>query len=599
MKKPLLLLLAGLAGSSALMADNPTIYDNAVFQGLSPDNRYIVSNYYSYMEIFDLETGKTYEYSGDEGLALANGNALSSTGIIIASLSSAEGACYWKDGEWHHLPVLDENMTNVASGITKDGTRICGNLGNTEISVDAEVIMQVPYYWDLLEDGTYSAPKPLPHPELDYTGRVPQYITATCISDDGKTILGQIQEYSGMGSAEAIIYTQNEDGEWSYSLPTRSLINPNNVELPEYPGEFGESQPDAKDFLSEEELEAYNAAYEAAEQAFQEGWQDYVDSGYDFTKYPSVTYPQYADFMTPEEKAEYDAAMGVYSEKFDEWNDLYMAYTDALWEMIDSGMIFEYNSIGMSGNGKYIIMNISMEDPDSDPWAWPPSYIYTPVRIELANSDVVKYEGAKDVYATQVFNDGRVVVKSILQVQPVETYISDANTSELTPITDYIEAKQPTIAAWMRENMTHSIEKDEFIYDEDGNVVDVDITLEDIYFPGRGFISEDETLFVSWTENSWDEVSPLYIGYKFDLTKPVAGVANVAVDENALTVKVDAEGTIYLSGKAAKLEIFDLNGRCVRNWDNPSAATTTLLNGLYIVKATAENGTATVVKAAL
>lgn len=595
MKKTLLLLFSGIAGVSSLMAQeesyawgNPTVFRNVVWEVLSPDNHYAVSNFYGYMSIVDLATGKIYNYVPEEdddyGYSTTNGNGASATGVILGGSSSSKNALYWKDGEWHNLPVLDESKTNIASGITKDGTRICGNLGMHAMTVDDDVIMQTPYYWDLLDDGEYSAPKPLPYPTVDFSGRTPQYITATCISDDGKTILGQIHDYSGFGTAEPILYTQDSDGEWSYTLPLHSYINPNGLVLPEYPGEAPQG-PSERDFMTQEEIDAYNAAVD-------EYWQTYEN------------WPNIADFMSPEEAELYNAAKAAWQEEFSKWSEEWDAFRDAFYAILDESPSFQYNSIAMSGNGRYIILVEATEEESEDSWF--PVTVYKTWRFDLTTSEVVKYEYGTTFFSNQVFDDGRVVFKNSPsgygETPFAETYISDAATSDLTAITDYVEAKQPTLAAWMREYMLHTVEQYVDVWDDYGNYDGQEVVESDYYLPGRGIIAQDESLLITWVENSWDysDESPAFFGYMFDLTSPVsAGVGSVAVDDSALTVKVDAEGTIYLSGKAAKLEIFDLSGRCVRSYDNPSVATTTLLNGLYIVKATAGNGTSTVVKATL
>ncbi len=93
--------------------------------------------------------------------------------------------------------------------------------------------MSVPVLWIRGEDGNFGKPVELPYPTTDITGRVPQYVTAIALSDDGSTVLGQVRDYSGR-IHYPIVYTNN-NGEWTYSLPAMSLVNPDNIELPKIP----------------------------------------------------------------------------------------------------------------------------------------------------------------------------------------------------------------------------------------------------------------------------------------------------------------------------------------------------------------------------
>ena len=145
--------------------------------------------------------------------------------MLVGSTTPVGTAAYVKGGEWHLLPVPYPEHTNLAHGITPDGKVICGVVGNDDVSLDATNIMSLPAVWYLQDDGTYGEPVVLPHPEKDFTGRVPQYVSAISISDDGKTVVGQVRDYRG-SMEEPIVYTCNDKGEWSYTLICPELINP-------------------------------------------------------------------------------------------------------------------------------------------------------------------------------------------------------------------------------------------------------------------------------------------------------------------------------------------------------------------------------------
>ncbi|MGM9859621.1 MAG: hypothetical protein ACI31C_02575, partial [Muribaculaceae bacterium] len=229
MKKSLLviaMMAAGVAAQAQFV--EPLAMPGYSWQGISPDGKYVVSELNGTLSIINLETYEEFLYEEDwsTGASYSGGlgNYLSATGIILGSTTSDGNACYWKDGEWFELYSEGTTDCNLANGITPDGSRICGSVSQAPFSVDAKVIMQVPCYWDATEDG-YGEYHVLPHPETDFSGRIPQYITALYISEDGKTIAGQVRDYTGF-CVYPILYTQNADGEWSYSLPNIETFCP-------------------------------------------------------------------------------------------------------------------------------------------------------------------------------------------------------------------------------------------------------------------------------------------------------------------------------------------------------------------------------------
>lgn len=295
MKKSLLLLAGACVAASAFATNDPVIYENVLFQYTSSDASWMVSDDGSgNILIFDRANNKEYVYTSDEGAfySAGIGNCVSNNGIVLGTTTNGMmDASYWQNGEWLSLPVekADTGMCS-AQGITPDGSRICGNVSQSELSIDATSIMTLPAVWTLGEDGKYGMYTALPHPEYDFSGRVPQYITAVAISADGKTVIGQVQDYTGF-CPQPIVYTEGEDGKWEYTLLMNDLFRPEGVEWPVWPGD---DAPTIQQYMTQAQKDAYKAAQEAYEVAYDEY---------------QANRPAPEDYLSPEERAEWEEAV--------------------------------------------------------------------------------------------------------------------------------------------------------------------------------------------------------------------------------------------------------------------------------------------------
>ena len=223
MKKILLLSAVAALGTAGANALEPQVFENVTINMLSPDGNMGVSSMYGTVTIFDFANNKTYEYGSGEGgvfsdgfgddtssitYNVGNGNCISSTGIVVGGLGD-DVAAYWENGEWKMLPTGDVTGVYSAHGVSADGGVICGIVPSRTTGETTTL----PAVWTRKADGTYNDYVILPHPEKDFTGRDPQYITAVAISADGKTVAGQVLDYRG-GMPQPIIYRLNDKNEW-------------------------------------------------------------------------------------------------------------------------------------------------------------------------------------------------------------------------------------------------------------------------------------------------------------------------------------------------------------------------------------------------
>lgn len=560
MKKVLLLSL-GLAATMAANAyTEPIEYLDYSWQGMAPNGTIAVSEVYETMTIVDLTTGVEYLYVDPTYAILYGGglgNYVSNTGIVVGCTSTA---AYWQNGEWHELDGHDTNGGNMANAITPDGSRICGGLMMQAVSVDAQGIMLLPCVWDATAEG-YGEYTILPHPNTDFTGRTPQYITAVAISDDGKTIVGQITDYSGMVH-QPIVYTQGADGEWAYSLPADALFHPEGFELPEWPGECPD-QPGAEDFMSEEELAAYQAAQD-----------DYWNGG--------SSWPVPQDFMSEEHLAAYNAAMDEWKALYDEWAPKDQAYTNALWDLMDVVPAYEFNSVFITPNGqKYIC---SAYTTIEDEMSWWPITVYNPTVIDLATDEVTNIDtNGESMLVADVPNDDAIFLCNSLNEAIARGWLYKDGVA--TPVEDWLASESEEMADWIENSLVREIvlgyEQDEYgnpIMDEEGNPIWI---TEEAICTGICIADRDLCTVAMWCQDTW---AYEYYTYSYIFQLEALGVKDV-VNVGNNSISFDQDGNMVVDGDIQNVTVYDLQGRQVLNSNANGSVANNLPAGIYVVRA--------------
>ncbi|MDE6269264.1 MAG: hypothetical protein K2M12_00215 [Muribaculaceae bacterium] len=572
MKKTLLFLLAASASVVSATAEikTPELINDASIHIVSANGRYAVSELYGTLKIFDLVEGTSVAYEPDEDwveyYTLGNGNGMTHDGsILVASTKSSMDAAYLENGEWHQLDVPDPNMTNISNGITPDGSRICGSIGLNPMTLESK-IMQVPVYWDRKADGSgYGECQPLPYPTTDLFGEVPQYVTALYISDDGKTIAGQMVFNSGMMTIP-VIYYQDAEGEWSYDLPTKDLFNPEGIEAVENPGD-GPEPPFYEDFMTPEELEAYHDAL----------------NGYEYGS--GDPYPEFTDFITPEEKAEYDAAMEAYQALQGEWYSKYVAFADYRDEVIATSPNFQQNNCFLSTDGKFMVSTLVTDDPNADPMGWGPApQLNTPATVNLETGALVKIDTELSLTVSGVANNGVILAHNGMSSNPTLGYV--IKDGDVQTLTDYLGAISPEFVEWIDENMTHEV------------VVDIDWdTWEEIWeeltYTGIPAATPDLRVITIWNTSPWDdwEGAQSVVFHTSGLT----GISTVGA--GVKNIKAVANGVIAVPEGFSALDVFDVNGRCIKSVGAPNGEISLkAAPGVYVAKGTRADGTISVVK---
>ncbi len=506
-------LFAGLAsvGFSAMAAEvpAPTHLEDAFIYALSTNGNYAVSTGVFGIKIFNLTNGHVDEYLDETGTvpSCGIGNCVSDNGIVVGTTDDTN-AQYWKDGVWYNLEVPAKAHPGcLSNAITPDGSRICGSIAVSEISFDRDVLMQTPVIWNATADG-YGVAVELPYPDRDFTGRVPQYVMATDISADGKTVIGQVVNATGMISYP-IIYKEGADGKWSYEIVNEDKLIPEGLAFPEYPGD-SPAQPQAEQYMNEEELAAFQQAYE-----------EWVLSGY------MLEYPDPVNFLSPEKKAEYDAAMEVYKEEYAQWETDFNAWFEIFDACLERTPNFIFNSMKISPDGKYFGGTVEVADP-SDPYGMA---MYNVWVGDVATGEYTKYNQNADLNLTYLANDG-VTLASTSVNTPSNSFVLKNGQCETM---FYWMAKQCIeYAAFMQDNMTREIEITDWNTGE--------VTTSNELMSGRAVGTPNLETVALTMQNIWDYMTdgeafvfPVEAGH-------IAGVKDINVDNNEEQVIYDLAG---------------------------------------------------------
>ncbi|MCH5242955.1 MAG: hypothetical protein J1F67_11170 [Muribaculaceae bacterium] len=371
----------------------------------------------------------------------------------------------------------------------------------------------LPYYCDIDEDGNFGELKFLPCPEKDFFGNTPQYVSATWISEDGHTIAGQVIENRGF-FVYPIVFTENEQGIWSYSLPSESLFNMDHLEVPKPLGDFDEEYPDLKsteitDYMDPSKLADWNAAM------LQWEINNFADA-YD-------PYNNLEKFMTEEQIEEYIEAVNAYNEAVEIYNQDNFEYWEKVFAIVDCSAFFVRNGMALSPDGRWLASSAEWEDTSSTLYDEPMMY-YVPYQFNLTTGEIKKVDSnTSNVNTVQVFNNGDVIsVSPAALAMPPRSWIYLNDRGESLNIADYVKEVSPFYGAWYEENLTGPIPVAE---DENGNLV-----YEHATVTGHVAMSEDQSVLVGGVQG-YSIGLEMYLSYIFN-DMNMAGVEKIADETN-------------------------------------------------------------------
>lgn len=564
--------LCCMAIASSAFAIKPMVCHDEAYTSISSNAKWAAGQIaVGAVTIRNLETNESWQYFSDGGSInyfVGIGKVVSDNGTVIGATKS-DNACYWENGKWTDLKVPRPDFVNNTGSITPDGSVICGGVGLASMATDAQEVMLAPAVWYRQPDGSFGEAVVLPHPKEDFTGRLPQYVTAVAISDDGRVVGGQMTDYTGL-IEQPIVYFCDDDGNWSYKLFGMDLINPTGITLPEWPGDFPEDilMPTPEWYMTAEQLEAFMEAFE-----------EWDNTG---------TPPLYQDFMTADKIEEYNQAMKEYLAIFLPWDEKFNAFMDVYRKLLGTANLFSFNNERLSPDGKYYLTSINLRSSNLG------RSKNTPILFDLETWEYKTFNASAGLLISDITNDYTIFAYSPPPGTDIGTrtaYIFPQMADNAIDLYDYIKGINPEVGLWMEENMLHEVAI---------GLSGIDTILtEDMMCTGIPVATPD--LSVILTSNSTLSWMDYYVGEVISFIFPTgiegAGVGSVS-EEAESAIRMLADGTLLLAGEYAEVSVYDLSGKKVFAAGGVSGSVYTGLgSGLYIVKATDGSGAVSAVKA--
>ena len=410
MKKTLLLGFSLIALSvMAQEMTEPFVIPQLYTWKISPNGKWLAGGSREVCDVYSMEENRFESYRGAKWGTITDNGILSTNGNLPTLLVNGE-------------PIVPESLKGARSGsiqcISSSGNRLCGNINYPEIGVTGFFVC------DIDEKGVVGTPRQIPRPSLDFFGCKPQFVNMLEISADGSTITGFVQDWRGY-YCYPIIFRENEDGEWGYYYPAESLFNPEKYPIPENPWVDEPKFPEFTDFMSPLARTAYDEAFE----------------NYYSGKSPSM--PDAKDFMTEEQWDAYYEAATSYNEWYYGHQEEMRTYDRDYNKILFSSVIFDLNEIAINPDGSLIGCSY-LEYPEGDE-------IAGIIKINTNKPEFRKYKSLdEELYPTQILSDGTMLASKPMIYSP-ETYIILPDKDEMTDIKDYFEETHPDYLAWINE----------------------------------------------------------------------------------------------------------------------------------------------------
>lgn len=582
------LLTAALA-AMAMTSANAQVYDNIQdyeFDRMSDNGQFIsAANVNAGVTIINRYTGQQYDFSDPSMATIYACFAISNNGIAVGN--NGYCACYWKDGKEIELPqpaegdAARDGMGNAFS-VSANGKYIIGNV-STGAGYSVDNLMTEPVIWTLQADGTYTY-EVLPHDKTDFSGRAPQYISAQCISEDGKFVVVQVRDYSG-AVMYPVFYTKQEDGTWKRKAFGAGFFwdEEKIAALPEMPKDPSKDIPDPVAYFTRQDTIDYNNAVDNYKEALDEcnqGLRDWADL---------PNYPEYWMFIT-EKREQWVADSAAYMDKANKYLTDITDYLDKFYSALTNKSIV-MNQWSMSMNGKYIATG--MEDNDL-------RYTY-PAYFDLTSEEpqLKLIESITDGLASSVSNNGTLIANS-----PAMEYARNASVINISeedaqpvPFYDYIAARDAKAGEFLKKNYSFNVPvsdgsdepggwddgdlggggiDDGGLFSAKKNIRPMDyVIVPDSIVTGTVSINSDATVFSSFMREEFSDADGMSVdhSYVIDLKEgAVSGIHAVKADNTA-------NGTIIAR------EYYGINGQRLGRLP---------LKGVYLEKVITTNGVKTV-----
>lgn len=567
MNKTLLASVLAVAAAFGATAQSMEMYDGLQLTRLSDNGAWLASGLNGVV-IYDRAASQTYSYGSE--FYLGGGNCLSDNGVCVGARNNWNQAAYWADGAWKNLPLPGGMATTYicAQAITPDGSMIVGAADTRKVTKMAWP-QTAPIVWMRNQSGSYSSPKLLPTPERDVTGCSPQQVVPIGVSADGNRIIAQMVDYRGILQYQ-LIYDRGADGEWTYTVSGLDLLVLPGSEWPPMPTR--PTQPNIENYITSEEVDAYNRAYEL--------YQDSLEIQGLTGIRPKL--PLLTDFLI-KNRAAYDEAMAEYRAESEEYVSGLIAFNDAYLTNLTGGN-FGFNSEVMSANGKFYSANYIYPDPGfTGDITQAPSYL-SPRTFTIGGDGEGTLVVDRNMSVFSTLNDGSVVAAAPANDQYVYSrtpYMIPAGSNKPVLFADWLAKESPKAMEWVREN---------FSFDLSASQTETGMAVSDSLLVGSVRMNPTGRCMISYTVNP---ESGAYRSFFIDLDSTPVSIETPSQSAAAMTVSFDG-ACVRTSAPASSIEVFDLQGRRLAVGSGQSLCVTP--SAPFVVRAVAEDGVAVTAK---
>lgn len=572
-------LAAMLAGQA--MAQTAEKFDNFSFSKLSQDGTWLVENNNGAVAVYNRKTKDLAESSDPYGMQMymaGLGNCMTNSGKLVGTCGDYAGI--FANGTWTYLPQDTGVGTsyNAAHAITPDESRIVGILGFDNAQMGSGEMLAYPVVWTKNEANEYVCQK-LPCPTTDFLGKTPQYITAIAISDDGKTVAGQVRDNSGFYTMP-IVFKEDNDGNWSYTiLGEKDIYDKSRLgELPEVPEQ--PTYPNVADYMSNDDITNYNAALEKYNEDVNKFFNGEIDTYPDF--------PMQGDYISDATKKQaYEDAVNQYNADIQAWQQAFTAYNEKLSE-ITTNCGFVQNALYLSANGKYLGADLEQRSSTATWGEATPKYIGF---FDLSSEapEFTRTTDGGDYLITGILDDATTFVGEPAMEYTRNTFVVVPDKEKYTKLSmyEYAEARSNDMATWLKENNSYDIP----IYKMDEETYDyiIDRVVEDSLVAGTVMPNSDGSILLSYyTDNFTSSYEALSVSYVIDFNKDTDGINAIADEKTAQGITIN--GNNITAGNNA-FSVYDMAGRKLTG--NAVKGSVDVANGMYIVRSTDGNGNTT------
>lgn len=416
MLSALLLPLLGMAQSSDV---NNEWVKNIYILRMSPNGQWLGSMAGN-AAVINFPSGEPQYYDTSY---IGLGNSVANTGVTVGS-SDGDIASVMIGGKTIVPDAInpDKYWFCGLNAITPDGTKVCGIVNNTS----GNPIRYIPFVASINPEGVVSDVTILPYPELDFFNAEPAFVTAVWISDDGKTVAGQVVDWRGMYSYP-IVFSEAADGKWSYKLPSAALFNPSHIEIPANPWREGEEEPEPEEFMSGAKKAAYLKAYE-----------EFSTNG--------GPEPNPLEYMTDDQKIDYQRAVTKYNVWFNAHIPEIKAYEAIYSQVLENTPTFFDNELALSPDGKTLMLHGGLTNKQGEIVG--KIYSFDCVKNELST---IYDTPTGQYFPQQILPDGTMLATKGLMDVPNALIYQPGSTIGLS-VQDYLaDMGYPELAEWLEK----------------------------------------------------------------------------------------------------------------------------------------------------